>query len=155
MLHCRLDQGNINIAARKNGTFLLEGREENKETELLETPEMQRRGHRRWAHTHTPQQTGSIAHPKGQHLRSGQPCRDKAGGADTGSHLSTAGTDTALWSQMLPGAEPATSHRRSGGRWNWCFDELPPSAARSAAGSHPPAGPSRCWLPNQGVLFFG
>lgn len=53
MLRCRHDQGNIKIAARKNGTFLLEGREENKETELLETSEMQRRGHRRWAHTHT------------------------------------------------------------------------------------------------------
>lgn len=107
-------------------------------------------------HTHTqPPQMGSIAHPKGQHLRSGQPCRDKAGGADTGSHLSTAGTDTALWSQMLPSAEPVASRWRSGGRWNWCFDELPPSTARSTAGSHPPAAPSRCWLPNQGVLFFG
>ena len=35
---------------------------------------------------------------------------------------------------MLPGAEPVMSHRHRGGRWNWHFDELPPSAARRGGG---------------------
>lgn len=117
----------------------LEGREENKETELPEAAEMQRRGHQLWAHTHAPLQTGSVACPRTQHLPSCQPCSNKAGGADSQSHLSTASTNTALCCQTLLGAEPATSHRRSGGRWNWCFDELPPSTVWRGRGE------DHCW----------
>lgn len=96
-------------------------------------------------HTRTPtDRVRRLSKGKAQHLPSCQPCGSKVGGADSRSHLSTTGTNTALCCQTLPGTEPVTSRRRSGGGRNRRFDELPPSAARRDGGEdHCRQSPSR------------